>query len=1454
MSAPPAHADVNPNITVTNLGLIRSDVNGGNSPGVMRVEDVAKLSFDWDASNANPTNGDSFEIGLPAVFDNLEFPQTLPLSVPYQGAPTQIGSCQLTQKQITCTFNEKVDELKGKGFGGFKGSGSALLKAKQTTEQATAEFTVNGVRQQLAIPGGKILEKAAAVYFANRMNKVAGIINAKSNYISWEISFGADYIEQKLKESGQDVTFDGQTRQTFTFVDRLGPGQKFIDNPAEFILMMRNSAQEPDSKGVVVTDAAGTDRSLKYGDFDLKADVDGQTVTFTVSGPFAKQTNYKVYYGVRPATENGLVQQGFKYTNEADLLGTTASARFERYYSQSFSINVKMDPGFGGFDVTKLLSGNAAGKIPQGTTFDVKVKYTLPGNATTDSYPNWQAPGEVKPDKTGGETSYTVTVGQKNTYNGTFPTGTVIELSEDPATVSPATAGVVWGTPVFRAGNSAGERFTIKERVSTAIELTNPVEPGEGTFTVAKTATGYEAAGKQFTFDYQCTDGQSGKLTVPGDGSAVPAGVQFPLGTECTITEDAASAQVDGYDLAAPAAQTVTIQDADTPLAVSFQNAYTRQTGTFTVAKTATGYDAAGKDFDFEFRCDDGQNGRLTAKGDGVAVPAGVQFPLGTECTITEQAASAQVDGYELAAPAAQTVTITDAQTPLAVSFQNAYTRQTGTFTIAKTVTGDGAAATDFFTFSYECTDGSNGLLNVRGDGTPTSSGPLPSGTECTIAEDPSAAEREGYAVESTISQKRVTIGNGTVVAVTANNAYTRETGTFRVVKAVNSDDGADHSGRTFEARYVCTDGSEGTLRLPGDGTPVDGPVLPTGTECTVSENEDGRQIEGYSVATAIDAPTFRIAKDAPVTATITNSYTRQTGGFMIAKNVTGDGAGYAPAEFVFDYQCTDAAGEPTVNGSASVAAGQTVAVEQVPTGSCRLTEQAAPVGNAQLATRLTVDGVPVDGATATVEVRDGATVMIAAENAYTLDRGGFRVVKTVSGDDAEAHAARQFVFDYRCTDGAVGTLSVPGDGTPVAAGDRLPVGTECTVTERGASAQADGYDVVVPPAQTVTIEQKDQTVELSFENRYTRHTGTFQVVKTVTGVEGQDGKEFVFDYRCTDGTAGSLTVRGDGVAVPLGSQLPTGTECTVSEQAASAQIDGYDVVVPPAQTVTIEQKDQTVELSFENRYTRHTGTFQVVKTVTGVEGQDGKEFVFDYRCTDGTAGSLTVRGDGTAVPAGVQLPLGTECTVSEQVASAQIDGYEATVPAAQTVAILQRDQSVELRFENRYVRHTGTFQVVKTVTGVEGQDGKEFVFDYRCTDGTAGSLTVRGDGVAVPLGSQLPTGTECTVSEQADAAQIEGYTVTLPEAQTIRIEQNGQTVELGFENAYAQVPAPTPTPTPEPTPEGTPLPPLSPEATPPAADGGLASTGGEPAGLAALGLAALAAGLAVVLIRRRRA
>lgn len=1100
-----AQAAVNTDVALSDLALIKSDRDGNDAPGeALTTQDVAKLSYTWDATKTTVTPGDSFSIDLGAHFKNLENPKTVPLNIPFNGISTEVGACRLTERTMECTFNEKVEELKAAGFKEFKGSGQALLLITQPTTAASVDMTVNGNQKvSVRLPGsGGIKGPAARGYTALKFSKVSSVITSASSAMTWEVNFGSDYIKEQLAKGGTPITSDGQTRETITITDTLGPGMIFNNDKSRWYLGLRNSAAEPSISGVSLTNAAGKDQSAKYGDFDLDVDIQGQVATIKVTGPFAPESNYRISYPVTFTSQNGKAIAGVRYTNAASLDHSDARGEFTRSYTDSFKVTVAMAPGFGGFEVTKTLGGTALDAVDvANTTLPVKVDYVLPGPA--GDYAGWQAPGTLNADGLSGTAVLDISIGKTNTFQGTFPKGTVVTLSEDTSQASPAPSGYTWGKPVFAVGRTTTNTLTIGDRVSTKATLNNTADIAKapGTFQVTKTVVGPEAAAgardKDFAFTYTCSDGQSGQVSAKGDGAAAQAGATFPQGTTCTVKEDAESARLDGYTLTAPAEQTVTVKDPAEPIATAaFTNSYTRDTGAFSIAKSVQG--------------------------------------------------------------------------------------------------GPQGAANGSYSFTYTCDGGVQGTLTVPGDGTAVSSPQIPTGVSCALAEDTAAAAKSGYSVTSSLSQDTVTITKDQTVAVTAANTYTRDTGTFSVTKSAKGDY-APQAGEAVKVGYTCNDpeATQGTLDVPMDGTAVSGPALPTGTMCTLSEDATSAQREGYAVSTAYSATTATIVKDQVAEVSVTNTYTRQTGGFSVSKTVEGDGAQLAPAEFTFEYTCTDKvtgkAGSPR---QVMVKAGETAHVGDVPTGSCTLTEKDASAKGTSLSTTLAVGGELVRDGKATFDVLggDATAVSVSAVNTYTLDRGTFTVSKKVEGDSAETHKNAAFTFEYSCSsdvEGEVsGELTARGDGA-TASGPALPVGATCSVSEKTSSAQVNGYDVKTPEAQSATITEKDAA--LSFTNTYTRQTGSFSVLKTVTGAQAGD-KQFAFSYTCTDGTEGTLKAKADGEAV-AGPRVPTGTQCTVTENSQSAAIDGYTLAAPQAQTVTVSEKDQVASTSFVNAYTEVANT-----------------------------------------------------------------------------------------------------------------------------------------------------------------------------------------------------------------------------------------------------------------------
>ena len=608
----------------------------------------------------------------------------------------------------------------------------------------------------------------------------------------------------------------------------------------------------------------------------------------------------------------------------------------------------------------------------------------------------------------------------------------------------------------------------------------------------------------------------------------------------------------------------------------------------------------------------------------GQTVSFPIPFPVGTVISNlredTSKANSALPDGYVWKEPkftigstATTNLTIQD-QVNTKVDLLN--TVGVGNrFQVVKKASGAEGAAAKTFSFSYACTLPDNTKKNgqitdVPGDGTPVASPEkFPVGTTCEVTEDTAGAGIDGYTLDPAGHETQsVTIGQVSDPTVTATftNTYTLNKGTFSVKKVV---EGATFTGadNSFTVQYNCTHNSvtltdeqkAGSLTLTGNGTAVASPSLPFGTSCTIKETDGSAQRAGYAVATAYTADQVTVGTATPSPeVTVTNTYTLNKGTFSVKKVVEGATFTGADNSFTVQYNCThnsvtltdeQKAGSLTLTGN-----GTAVASPSLPFGtSCTIkeTDGSAQRAGYAVATAYTADQVTVGTATPSPEV--------TVTNKYAPLKGGFVISKTVDGDGAALAKDKEFTFDYTCTPltGAAqvkGTVVVKG-GENGAVTD-VPVGS-CSVSERDAAIDGaslstvltvDGSSDGVNNGTAVFNVRDGVTVKVAATNTYVRDRGSFSVAKKVVGGADSFTKDtFVFDYVCTDGTEGRLDVPGDGTAVE-GPRVPTGTECTVTERAQTANRDGYTVTSELSDNgkVTISQKDAVVAVTATNTYT----------------------------------------------------------------------------------------------------------------------------------------------------------------------------------------------------------------------------------------------------------------------------
>ena len=166
-------------------------------------------------------------------------------------------------------------------------------------------------------------------------------------------------------------------------------------------------------------------------------------------------------------------------------------------------------------------------------------------------------------------------------------------------------------------------------------------------------------------------------------------------------------------------------------------------------------------------------------------------------------------------------------------------------------------------------------------------------------------------------------------------------------------------------------------------------------------------------------------------------------------------------------------------------------------------------------------------------------------------------------------------------------------------------------------------------------------------------------------------------------------------------------------------------------------------------------------------------------------------------------------CTLSEAAAEVEntTSSLEFTVDGAAVAAKdraisfdVAKGAEVKVQATNTYTANKGTFQVAKSVQGIEPQAAGSFEFTYACSDDSTGKLTVPGDGTAVKAETSHRVGVTCEVTEVAASAEREGYTVEPPQAVTVAVAADSSKA-AEFVNVYAAKPSPSPSPEPSPTP-----------------------------------------------------
>ncbi len=456
-------------------------------------------------------------------------------------------------------------------------------------------------------------------------------------------------------------------------------------------------------------------------------------------------------------------------------------------------------------------------------------------------------------------------------------------------------------------------------------------------------------------------------------------------------------------------------------------------------------------------------------------------------------------------------------------------------------------------------------------------------------------------------------------------------------------------------------------------------------------------------------------------------------GSLVLAKNLSNPDGAPAPASFTINYDCGAAH-----TGSASVAAGDSATVSDIPTGtSCTVSEPTLP----------TVPGYSFatpsfsPSATVTIPETNGSSVTVRTNNTLTREVGSLVLAKKLSGAPG---SGAQFTIHWDCGAFGQGDATLAADGSTKVPG--IPTGTSCTVSEPTLPS-LPGFTFGTPtfsPSATVTIPSENgSSVTVTTNNTVTRDVGALTISKTLDDGGSGFAGDFTIHYDCgTD--VGDVTVAAGASESVNG--IPTGSSCTVTEPTLPNPPTGYGWATPDisGSPATISAA-APVEVGVANVLVRGVGGLKISKTLDAAGSGFTGNFTIHYNCGGFDVGDVTVAAGASATVNAI--PTGSSCTVTEPTLPTAPAGYSwKTAVITGSPATISAAAPVEVTVANALVRDVGALKITKTLDdGGSGFTGN-FTIHYDCGGTHVGNVTVAAGASETVNG--IPTGSSCTVTE----------------------------------------------------------------------------------------------------------
>jgi|GEM_PF-5404666 len=432
----------------------------------------------------------------------------------------------------------------------------------------------------------------------------------------------------------------------------------------------------------------------------------------------------------------------------------------------------------------------------------------------------------------------------------------------------------------------------------------------------------------------------------------------------------------------------------------------------------------------------------------------------------------------------------------------------------------------------------------------------------------------------------------------------------------------------------------------------------------------------------------------------------------------------------------------------------------------------------------------------------------------------------------------------------------------PDAGGDPVPDQHDADGTPAGAPASPGG------PFPSRNAAAQPQW----FVNDHTNDFGFFRagsglsLTKRVSGAALPGDVEYRIEFTCTLGGA-PLDLEALGVDLPVVVRadvtvtvpgLPVGAVCSGFTEdrpavpAAGASWDGPALFEPASVTIGASG-GPVAAVTVTNRARLDDGGFTVAKTLSGPGAgavPDGTTFTVRWDCGAEGAGTVSV-APGAPAQAVTGIAPGTSCRLTEDPpapVAGLVWGPPTFAPSSTFTVAGGTAAAAVVVVDNPVTLAPGSFSVVKRVTGAAADRvpaGTGFVVGYDCGAGRVGEVSVTVGGAAVVVGD-VPAGSTCTLAERTPpvVAGVEWAAASFTPSNVVTVTGGAApAVQVVLENR-----AEAPVIRSEPPAPATPVPPVVTPVTP-----FLPATGAEVVRQILLGLGAIAAGTAALLVVGRR-